>query len=161
MLARQDHPAFAQGAVARALPGGAQQPTFGVARAIIITVYMRICAAAILISRWITSNNKKSFFHNLILVITIPFYQCAIFQAYHEICSVEREFAALNCSGLTIAQRRAWVYIEICAFMVNIFQLMLSLCYKLKPAGGGRCCVCFGTDAESFFEGTYEDDMKQ
>ena len=32
------------------------------------------CFTAILASRWISSNNKKSYLHNVLLMMTIPFY---------------------------------------------------------------------------------------
>lgn len=42
-----------------------------------------VCSVAILLSRWTKSNNKKSYWYNLLDMMTIPLYQLAIYQAYY------------------------------------------------------------------------------
>jgi hypothetical protein len=45
----------------------------------------------------------------------------------------------VGCSGLTFAQKRAWCYVEVIGFFVNIIQLMLYLVGGLKiPKGIGQ-----------------------
>ena len=86
------------------------------------------------------SFNKNSYLPNIVLVPIVPMYAFVIFQAYYKICKLERIAVREDCNGLTFILKRAWIYIEISAFMINIFQLMLSLCARLKPGGGGECC---------------------
>lgn len=86
--------------------------------------------------------NKKSFNHNILNMITVPVYQLSILQAFYEVSRTEDIAALVGCSGLTFAQRRAWCYVEVIGFFVNIIQLMLYLISGLKiPKGAGELLV--------------------
>lgn len=80
--------------------------------------------------------NKKSFTHNILNMLTVPVYQLAILQAFYAVSKTEDIAASVNCSGLTFAQRRAWCYVEVIGFFVNIIQLMVYLFGNLKITKG-------------------------
>ena len=90
------------------------------------------------VAQYISSKNKKVYIHNLLMVATLPYYQLVIFNAYYNCCQHEAIAAQFNCSQITFALRRAWLYVELGAFLVNILQMMIGLCKKLKPYGGGN-----------------------
>lgn len=80
--------------------------------------------------------DKKSFLHNILNMVTVPVYQLAILQAFYSVSKTEDIAASVNCSGLTFAQRRAWCYVEVVGFAVNIIQLMVYLIGNLKVTKG-------------------------
>jgi RNA recognition motif-containing protein len=80
--------------------------------------------------------NKKSFTHNILNMLTVPVYQLSILQAFYAVSKTEDIAASVNCSGLTFAQRRAWCYVEVIGFFVNIIQLMVYLIGNLKITKG-------------------------
>ena len=80
--------------------------------------------------------NKKSFTHNILNMLTVPVYQLAILQAFYAVSKTEDIAASVNCAGLTFAQRRAWCYVEVIGFFVNIIQLMVYLIGNLKFTKG-------------------------
>lgn len=84
----------------------------------------------------LASTNKKSYTHNLLSMATVPFYQIAILQAFNEVSKAENIAAEAKCSGLTFALRRAWCYVEVIGFWVNIGQLMLYLLGQMKIGYG-------------------------
>lgn len=58
---------------------------------------------------------------------TVPLYQITILETFYE-CSIAEEIAAAkDCSGISFALKRAWCYIEVIGFWVNIFLLILYL----------------------------------
>lgn len=71
-----------------------------------------------------SQNDKSCHFHNILTVLTIPLYQLTILQGYYQIGKVEELAHLVGCSGTDFKIRRAWLYIEVCGFFVNMFQLM-------------------------------------
>lgn len=114
------------------------------------------CFTAKLIQKFMYGYNKNSYIHNLIMMCTVPAYQFVIFKAYYEIVLVEKLALQLRCTGFSFVKRRAWIYIEICAFAVNIIQLVYCLFKTLKPCGGGACC---NERFELLIDENYDDDM--
>lgn len=98
------------------------------------------CFFALLISKAIAAYTKKTFIHNLLIMATVPAYQFGVFKTYYEVTLQERLATELECTGIPWSQRRAWLYIEISAFAVNIVQFMVGLAKAIKPCGGGMCC---------------------
>ena len=59
--------------------------------------------------------------------MTVPAYQIVILIAYSKICQIE-DFAKLSkCTGMDFKLKRAWLYVEVMGFFVNMLQLMLYL----------------------------------
>ena len=63
-----------------------------------------------------------------------------IFKAYHEISKMEILAKEARCTGYSFAHRRAWLYFEVGAFLINIILLMLVQMKQLKFCGGGHGC---------------------
>jgi len=87
-----------------------------------------VCCIIIAFAQYVSAKTKKVYVHNLLMVCSLPIYQLAIYKAYYEICQHEAIAAEFNCSQITFAFRRAWIYIELGAFLVNIIQMMIGLC---------------------------------
>lgn len=58
------------------------------------------CFLAMLISKVCQAVNKKSFIHNILVMITVPTYQFGIFKAYYEIALQENIAQELGCTSM-------------------------------------------------------------
>ena len=87
------------------------------------------CCIVIALAQCIPARTKKVYIHNLLMVATLPIYQLTIFEAYYECCQHEAIAAQFNCSQITFSLRKAWIYVELGAFLVNILQMMVGLCW--------------------------------
>jgi len=89
-------------------------------------IYMHVvCFVCQLGSLLLQRSCKRSYFHNILTLFTVPYYQLIVLKSYSEVIKVEKIAEAINCLGLSFKYRRVWMYIEVCAFFVNMFQLML------------------------------------
>ena len=61
----------------------------------------------------------------------MPVYQLVILIAYIKICDLEALASAVGCNGMSFMVRRAWLYIEACAFFVNMLQFTVFLLNKV------------------------------
>lgn len=121
-------------------------------------IYMHFyCATAQLLTQILAACTRSSYFHNFLRMASVPVYQFALFKAYYEVVKLEEYALARSCTGITFAQRRAWIYIELGAFIVNLSQLIWNLAKAHKPCGGGTCC---DSRVEKFLNETYEDQME-
>lgn len=78
------------------------------------------CFGTILMTLVIAAFQRSSYIHNLPRMFTVPLYQASLFRAYYEVCRVEELATERRCTGISFAHRRAWLYIEISAFIINI-----------------------------------------
>lgn len=116
------------------------------------------CAVAIIISKIVSAQNRNSYIQNFLMMITVPLYQVSIFKAFYDVTMTDNLGQELQCTGISFSLRRSWVQLEICAFVVNIVQLSLSMVKQLKPCGGGTCCA---EKIEDILDETYEDEMEE
>ena len=72
------------------------------------------------ISAFVEANDKTSHFHSILNMTTVPLYQFIILKAYSELRTIEDLAAATKCGGVSFAQRRMWIYVEILGFWVNL-----------------------------------------
>jgi hypothetical protein len=86
-----------------------------------------ICFVLGLVTQWIQINFKQSYMHNFITIGMVPYYQITIMQAFYSVSRVENVAAEAKCSGMYFARTRAWCYIEVIGFFVNLVQLMIFL----------------------------------
>jgi hypothetical protein len=101
---------------------------------------------------------KNGYFSSVIMMLTVPYYNYVIYNAHFDIKMQEQLGNELGCTGISFQTRRAWIYFEMCAFLVNIAQLSFSLCKQLKPCGGGSCCH---KAVDMWLDETYDDEMEE
>lgn len=108
------------------------------------------CFIMQILGLWTSSRSKKSHIHNVFNICTVPVYQITILQSYYELATTEELASAMDCGGVSFAQRRYWIYVEILGFFVNMLQLVLFLFNQMDAIKGilrvclayYRCCTC-------------------
>lgn len=78
------------------------------------------------------------------LVSTIPVYILGVLQGYNQLINGENVTKRNKCTGVSYARKRAWIYIEIIAFVVNSILLCLYLIEQFFRQETGsllNCCA--------------------
>ena len=86
-----------------------------------------VCFVCQLGSPLLQRSCKRSYFHDILTLFTVLYYELIVLKYYSEVIKVEKIAEAINCLGLSFKYRHAWMYIEVFAFLVNMIQLMLYL----------------------------------